>query len=217
MQISLTYLKSNQQSIDSLLITILSTGGSIMKRSMLVTLFVALGVSLSLIGCQNEGASLTSPDGSSGYTPRFVELPKSAALQKTLMATANISAVNGGVLGINAADADDAASISYDLSLTFAPGAVSSDIVASVSTDSKCMMYWFEPHGTTFNAPAKFVAKIKGVDLSWVSNGQVLSLWYQGPGGWTKMNGTVTYNKATGYVECLNGELPHFSRYGFGI
>jgi hypothetical protein len=187
-----------------------------MKRSMFVTLLVALSVSLSLVGCQNEGANLTSPDNSS-YAPRFVELPKSPSLQKTLMASASISAANGGVLSIQAVDAEDAASINYDLSLTFDPGTVSSDITASVSTDSKYMMYYFEPHGTTFTKPAKFVAKIKGVDLSWVKAGDVLSLWYQGPGGWTKMNGTVTYNKATGYVECLNGELPHFSRYGFGI
>jgi hypothetical protein len=184
---------------------------------MFVSLLVALTVSLGLVGCQNEGASLTSPDSPAEHTPRFVELPKSAAIQKTFMASANISAANGGVLSIQAVDNDDASSINYDISLTFAPGTVSNDIVASVSTDSKYMMYWFEPHGANFLKPALFVAKISGVDLSWVKNGEVLSLWYQGHGGWQKMNGTVTYNKATGYVECLNGQLPHFSRYGFGI
>jgi hypothetical protein len=188
-----------------------------MKRSTLVTLLVALSVALGLVGCQNEGANLTSPDNGSSYTPRFVELPKSAALQKTFMASATITAANGGVLSIQAVDNDDAASIEYDLELTFDSGTVSSDIVASVSTDSKYMMYYFEPHGTMFNKPAMFVAKISGVDLSWVKDGQTLSLWYQGQYGWEKMPGTVTYDKATGHVECLNGQLPHFSRYGFGI
>jgi len=43
-------------------------------------------------------------------------------------------------------------------------------------------------------------------------------LWYLQPqGGWVKMSGTVVYNIAAGTLEATGIELPHFSRYGFGI
>jgi hypothetical protein len=175
-----------------------------------------LSVALALVGCQNESAQLTGPDNPASYTPSFIEMPKSAALQKTFQADASITAQNGGTLHIDAVDPDDPASLNYEISLVFEPSTVPYDITASISTDSKYLMYWFEPHGTTFNKPAKLSVKITGVDLSWVKPGQQLFLWYQGPGGWQKMNGTVTYDVSTGTVQCLNGELPHFSRYGFG-
>jgi hypothetical protein len=187
-----------------------------MKRSMLA-LLVVLSVSLALVGCQNENAQLTGPDNPTGYTPRLIEMPKSAALQKTFQASASISAANGGTLAINAVDPTDPASLSYDISLVFEANTISTDMTASISTDSKYLMYWFEPHGTNFNKPAKLSVTVKGVDLNWVKPGDVLYLWYQGQYGWEKMPGTVTYDVATGTVQCLNGELPHFSRYGFGI
>jgi hypothetical protein len=79
-------------------------------------------------------------------------------------------------------------------------------------------MYTFGPSPTTFVKPAKFNAKFKGLNLSWVKAGEPVYLWYQHPvGGWSKMSGTVTYDIQAGTLEATGVDIPHFSRYGFGI
>jgi hypothetical protein len=187
-----------------------------MKSTYALALFTIAALGLMSAGCQHEEAQLVTPETDT-YTPQFVALPSSPAMHKTFESSSTISVQNGGVLSINAHDPDDPLTIFYSISLTFEPASVQNDITASVRTDTEILMYEFEPHGTAFNSPAKFSAKFGGLNLSWITPGSTVSLWYEGPNGWTKMKGTVTYDIAAGTLQCLDGELPHFSRYGFGI
>jgi hypothetical protein len=189
-----------------------------MIRSTLVTLLLGLSVSLSLVGCQNEGAQLTGPENETSSHPQFVMMPQGLALNKEISATANVTVKTGGKLKVNYYEGN---SFYLDFSLTWDPEAVSNDFTASMTTDVTYLMstvdLTFGPHETYFLKPALLTIDVKGLDLSWIPKGtKALYLYYDNAGKWQKMPGTVVFDRSKGTLSCKDGQLPHFSRYAFG-
>jgi hypothetical protein len=178
-------------------------------------------------GCQNESAQLTAPEESvAAGTPTLVELPDVPDLAKALYDEENVSAARGGDLIVSYSSWFPRAGVS--MKVHFEPGCVSQDFKASISTDTQYlttnMALTFGPHGTEFDKPAKLSINAWGLNLSKFrsldKNGDgvvYLNLYYTSNGAWTKMNGQVKVNTIWGTLEGTDIELPHFSRYAFGI
>ena len=212
-----------------------------MKRS-LFALVVALSVSFALIGCQNEGAQLTEPNAEGADDTMLVPMPENPVLGKIVTASTLVSATSGGLLGTIAiaypegsftassslesgVDFSTASRISNpDVSLitsvAFAPWSVKSDFIATMSANTDYLTFDFGPEGASFSTPANFSVTMKGLDFSKmkITSRSKLYLKYWNPTTkrWERMSGTVTFDVTTGTLTCLNGKLPHFSRYGFG-
>jgi hypothetical protein len=200
-----------------------------MKRSMFVTLLAALSVSLSLVGCQNEGAQLTAPtDPAVASTPMFIELPNEPELARAMYNEEWVSKTYGGDLTVSYASYYS--TVRVYMNVHFDPGSVSQSFKASLSTDTRYlssdMALTFGPHGTDFLKPAKLTIRASGLNLTAFTSYDgdqddvvYLTLYYTSTasGNWEKMNGTVKVNIHQGTIEASNVELPHFSRYAFGL
>jgi len=105
-------------------------------------------------------------------------------------------------------------------SISFAPGSISNDFTASFALDGGAMMSTismeFGPHGTMFLQPANLSIYVSGLDLSYLTPQDEVKLYYDDNGTWVEMEGTVWANRTKGSINCINGKLPHFSRYAFG-
>lgn len=110
-----------------------------------------------------------------------------------------------------------------DVSLQVLPYAVTKDQYLSMSFDGEYMMtdvdLTFGPHGTIFQKPAILNVLATGLDLSGYPKGERKAyLWYYNEiaDNWEKMDADKVYiNADLGILACINGYLPHFSRYGF--
>ena len=195
-------------------------GGNV--NNILVTkVILALLIATVFIGCQNEGAQLTGPGTDpSTNVPQFVLLPQAEGAAKLITATANVTVAQGGDLHlINVVGGKQAYSV--DLHVKWAAGSVSNDFAANMMMDSYYLMssvdMQFGPHGTEFLQPALLTIKASGLDLSAFAGRKTLSIYFDNNGVWEKMVGTVTIDPSKGTLTCTDGQLPHFSRYAFGI
>ena len=102
----------------------------------------------------------------------------------------------------------------------FKPGSISQDFKASFALDGGYMMSTigmeFGPHGTNFLEPAILTIYVTGCDLSYLGPKDEVKLFYDDDGEWEEMDGDVYVDRHQGTITCLNGKLPHFSRYAFG-
>lgn len=76
----------------------------------------------------------------------------------------------------------------------------------------------FGPHGTNFLTPALLNVEATGLDLRGWNPDDRIDLYYynQVLGVWEKMETERIYlDVRNGIFRCINGKLPHFSRYGF--
>jgi hypothetical protein len=212
-----------------------------MKHSILVSLFITvLCSSLILPGCQNQDAQLTQPTDEE--VTELVPMPDNPILGKIVTATTMVSADSGGVLGsfaVSSAEGSFTASssvtsgidfaaasrvssptVSLIASVYFAPGSAGSNFIATMSANTDNLVFDFGPEGTAFTTPATFSVWMKGINFSKMSIKSTskiyLKYWNPTKGVWQRMPGTVTFDVKTGTLQCLNGQLPHFSRYGFG-
>jgi hypothetical protein len=78
------------------------------------------------------------------------------------------------------------------------------------------LMAEFSPSGIQFKKPAILSATVSGLDLSGLSNGAKVDLFYINGASFEKMNGTVVPDPQSGTLVLKGGEIPHFSLYGFG-
>lgn len=158
----------------------------------------------------------------------FIPLPNApTGLKKELTATRWISAKYGGLLQISysyyvpgtyrkvtvlATLRVPAGAVPYDQYLTMRLD----DQTLSGSVDMNVM---FGPHGTTFYRPALLSIVTTGLDLSSIPSSANVQLYYYNTDTGTYEPMTVKmaqYNLSSGMIQCLDGELPHFSRYAFG-
>ncbi len=188
-----------------------------------VACLLAFGTAFFLVGCQKD--SLTGPAETSqaqGPFVRLLELPK-GSLHKVSTTSETITVQSGGKLQIHYAEDDPVGgkdALKIDVEVRFAPGSVSDDFVASMTADANYAMtslnLSFGPQNVTFLKPAEVKMHVTGMNLSRLPAGAELRLYLVEDGTWVPMPGTVTFNARTGEVKCLDGQLPHFSRYAFG-
>ena len=76
----------------------------------------------------------------------------------------------------------------------------------------------FGPDGITFKKPALFNLVAYGLDLTGWSEGDNLQLacFNENTQLWEAVpSQKIMFNVKTGFLQCVNGQLSHFSRYGF--
>jgi hypothetical protein len=105
--------------------------------------------------------------------------------------------------------------------LVFPAGAVSADVTVTLSMDKQSMREIkldFSP-SAVFLKPAILNFVAYGLDLSWIKPSTEIGFFYYNPvtGKSERMIADkVVVNVSNGYMYCLNAQVPHFSRYGFG-
>ena len=105
------------------------------------------------------------------------------------------------------------------VSLEVIPGAVSEDAELSISLDDEELVgdvyLTFGPHGTIFDPPALLNIEASGLDLS-AGDPSTIDIFYdnQNTGEWEPMpREALIVDQNEGYINVINAQLPHFSRY----
>lgn len=155
----------------------------------------------------------------------FLQLPANAdkSLSKYLSCTKYATVKNGATLKLQYRGYSFWGVTSADVSLQVLPYSVSKDQSLTMGFDAEYMMtdvdLTFGPHGTIFQKPALLNVSAYGLDLSAYPRGQRDAyLWYYNEisDKWEQMDADMVYiNSDLGILYCKNGQLPHFSRYGF--
>lgn len=109
------------------------------------------------------------------------------------------------------------------INLTIPPYSIFTDTYISMSTDDEYLMgdvyLTFGPHGTLFSPPALLDFKASGLNLSGIDP-DLVDIYYDNPftGVWELMpSESVTVDVVAGYIEVINAEFLHFSRYAIGM
>lgn len=195
---------------------------------------------LFFAGCQKEN-TITDPVSSNTTTAtekpnwqkaaerqglNLIQLPQQQAensLEKIVTCTKYATVKSGAYLSLNYASFTLKGLTAVTVSLNVLPNALSKDQSLTMSFDGEYMMtdvdLTFGPHGTQFLKPALLNVKAVGLDLSALpSNTTLGKLWYfnETTNTWEPIKSdAVLINVKFGTLICINGYLPHFSRYGF--
>lgn len=148
---------------------------------------------------------------------------KNTNLEKLVTCTKYATVRNGAYLKLQYRAFTFTGITTTDVSLQVLPYALSQDQYLTMSFDGEYMMtdvnLTFGPHGTVFQKPALLNVFAYGLDLSGYPKGEREAyLWYYNEisDSWERMDADKVYiNADLGILVCVNGYLPHFSRYGF--
>lgn len=110
-----------------------------------------------------------------------------------------------------------------EINLKIPPYSIYTNTYISMSTNDEYLMgdvyLTFGPHGTKFNPPALLNFKASGLNLSGIDP-ELVDIYYDNPltGLWELMpSESITVDAVAGYIEVINAEFPHFSRYAIGM
>lgn len=198
-----------------------------MKKVLFFGIFLLL-----LAGCQQENSltgPVTEPSSfeNSAKSQDFLIIPLPAPSEMRLnkevtSATELVTVTGGGTLSINYKYKSDAGrNVKVAADLYVPPYAVNADVELTMGiSDTELSAYVelaFGPSQTEFNTPALLNVSAKGLDLSMLSASDELKLVYMNDSGeWLRVNAaSITFDIKKGIIECVGGEIPHFSRYGF--
>lgn len=192
-----------------------------MKR-VLSLLFASL--LFALTACQNEGP-ITAPASSgsqklSKAQPTWIGLPQNASkkLMKTFSTSQLITVANGGQLTIDESyTSTEGTQVHAYSSIYLAPGCVQQDVDISMMIDDQTGLSTFLPH-QFFNFPAILNQTFTGLNLSGIDPSQIHLYYLDTDGTYAIMEcDQLTVDVAAGTITVVNGKIPHFSVYGFGI
>jgi len=145
---------------------------------------------------------------------QLLELPVTAVmtLAKKYPVASWVSADSGGELNITGRSQAAA-------TLSIPKNALSEDQYISMTLDDSKLQIEFGPDGLQFNVPATLSYTVTGLNLSSVPVGTGIKLYYcnQKAGRFEEMNSaSITYDRKSGTLTCLNAKIPHFCTYAFG-
>jgi len=185
-------------------------------------IFLLAGFLLLLGGCSDFENPVGADERVQVEELNFLGLPDPGALFKTMEATATISPQTGGELNLNYSQGQGSEKVDIDISLRFDPGSVSEEIEVSMSVDQNILMtnidIQFGPSGSVFLKPANLSVNARGLDLSDVPEDAEITLYYDNDGEWEEISANmVRHNVKLGQLQCVNGKIPHFSRYAFAF
>jgi hypothetical protein len=195
-----------------------------LKRLSLLTAIVLIIGTFSSCSDNSNPASQTAANQTSSQLPlskvSFLAMPNGGAAHSLAkIVVVKVTPENGGVVSVSSTYKSSTGSdISIAMQLTFDPGTVSAPTDISISLDEEKLAAEFYPSGITFNKPAHLNATITGLDLATLPADAQVSLFYINDNFCQKMAaGAITVDEASGSIVLTNGELPHFSLYGFGF
>ena len=207
-----------------------------MKNHRIILSFMLFTV--LLFACTSETELITSPEAKvqTLEKPVWVEAAEAQGLEVILLPTnTNITQYKVSTVSkFISRDEEDLLETEYkyntlnqkdvnvNVSLNVPSGALSEDKKLSMNIndllETKYAVLQFGPHGTEFNTPVLLDFEVNGLDLSsWDSN-RIPKLMYYNPdlNMWEEMNSEeIKIDVEQGTLKCINGELPHFSRFGF--
>ncbi|PIU45466.1 MAG: hypothetical protein COS95_03750 [Ignavibacteriales bacterium CG07_land_8_20_14_0_80_59_12] len=200
-----------------------------MKRPNMIFGIVLVAVMTLLAGCSTLDNPVGVPanpavgTGSVSPTPTLIFLPRSGGgpLSKDITVSKFITALSGGLLKVHGEYLDEgrAVTVRTDMSLRIAPQSISESGWFSIALDDEMLAADFGPGGTAFRTPALLDMTTTGLDLSAVPEGANVHLYWYDPAtaSWEPMSANITVSRSRGKIVCEDGEIPHFSRYGFGF
>jgi len=204
-------------------------GGMTVKTLQIIA---AIIMTCILYGC-SEQSNPVGPAGSSGLAGAKGNdiLPWSIAHKPAerdgasdtniVAAWQSINADVGGSVRLQGAFLDKHGdSVSYDLSIMFAPGALPYDAMIGISIDKTTFQQdgtvSFGPHGIVFNIPGTL--SLSATNIDFVKKNKTVNLYYDDSGVMQLMpNGWGSVTKIKSDISVLAGaRIPHFSAYAFG-
>ena len=192
----------------------------------LVVLFALVG--LFLVGCQDSGdVGIVGPDNSakntnSSASVSFLKMPASLEprpLHKDM--SFEITPQTGGHISYTESYMSATGMVTVDLDLRFPPNSVSETmtVIVDVSNDELTgeISLSFGPSPTTFLKPAYLTFKVTGLDPnSLPSDPKDITFVYFDNGIYVPMKAQlIKVDPSIGTLEVKEGEMPHFSRYGY--
>ena len=159
-----------------------------MRKGKFVRLFMITALfGFTAIHCaQDNPVGSPVPEITQGL--QLIQLPQGLQMQKIdLSTTSYISAISGGELAVDYVEEDPSDRkkkkvLSFHVEIVFGKYSVSSDFEATLAVLGGYLMpelaLQFGPHGTHFLKPASLSAVARGLDLSWVPDGETLKLYY---------------------------------------
>jgi len=131
-----------------------------------------------------------------------------------------VVAKDGGTVRLNGSFINSVGeTVTYDLSVTFAPGALPSNQTITISIDKTTFAdnadVTFGPAGLVFAKPAKLYLWGANVDVAKKSTSVILQYW-NGTRWEPYPNSWGFYNSNFSGIVFASGDIPHFSRYAFG-
>ena len=199
----------------------ISKKGVQMKRLLSLSLAALL---LIFTACQNEGPisgpELSGSQKISKAEPTWIGLPQNAEkrLLKTFGTSEFITVAEGGQLTIDETyTSTEGKTVHAYSSIAFAPGCVQADVNITMDIDDQTGVSTFMPH-QTFNFPAVLNQTFSGLNLSGIDVNNV-QLYYMVEGGSYEVMeyDQLIIDAETGTITVVNGKIPHFSTFGFGI
>jgi len=195
--------------------------GEQMKRLLLLSL---TSIMLIFSACKNEGP-ITSPEPSKSQKPakvqpKWIGLPQNASnkLFKTFSTSQLITVASGGQLTIDETyTSTEGNQVHAYSNIVLDPGCVQQDCTISMDIDDQTGVSTFLPH-QMFNFPAILNQTFTGLNLSGIDVSNIHLYYLETDGSYQIMEcDQLTVDVATGTITVVNGKLPHFSLYGYGI
>ena len=191
-----------------------------MKRLVALSLTALL---LMFTACQNEGPISPELSGSqkvSKAEPTWIGLPqnKDVRLEKTFGTSGFITVAEGGQLTIDETyTSTEGKTVHAYSSISFAPGCVLQDVNISMDIDDQTGVSTFNPH-QMFNFPAVLNQTFSGLNLQGIDVNNIHLYYLDTDGTYDVMEcDQLIIDVENGTITVVNGKIPHFSTFGFGV
>ncbi|MBU2492023.1 MAG: hypothetical protein KJ571_05305 [Bacteroidetes bacterium] len=189
--------------------------------------FYILSILTSIIlfsACQND-SQITGPQSTEfqkaqTYEPLWIGLPQAAdiSLHKKFWKEKKFKAKDGGelVIDVTYTTRKNTEVVAYS-SIYFPPKSLKKDCTIGMQIDDNTGVAEFWPH-QTFNEPAILNQTFIGLDLSGIDVTQIKLFYIDKDGNYEVMEyDQLIIDVESGTIQVINGRIPHFSIYGFGI
>lgn len=189
-------------------------------------MFFALALFVSVLaGCSNSSNPTAQMQDESAITApvtnvSLLQLPGRSAATSLLKKTSAVLVNPGNGGDVNVSDTFITASGgtgTIDMTLHFEPGTVNNATMVSISLQGTTLTAEFSPSGAQFSKPAFLSASVTGLDFSLVPADANFGLYYINGSTYEKMIGTVVVDRGAGTLTLTDGQITHFSLYGFGF
>ena len=188
------------------------------KGDSMKSLISMLIVSLMLyVGCQ-ENSNIVEPQNKI-LAPNWIELPKNisqgSSIEMEFSASDHIYGYFGGDIKLNKSYYSSKGKVKIYAKIEFDNRSFSGDKFITMTVDDVNGTVTFSP-SMIFDKPAKLNLKLEGLDLSGI-NPENINFVYLSPSGTISqiVYKDINVDVQSGTLELIDGQIPHFSRFGF--